>query len=424
MGKAKYYFLFSYLFITHQGFTQYCIEGRFDTQIFDSLDIISLTDIEYATAINYFGSEQSLKLDLYFPDTILDPLNKKPCVIFVHGGGLVGGSKSTDGAITLAQDFARKGFAVACINYRMGWETGTNCDGDTTSLEYALYRGVQDVKASLRFLKYRAEEFQLDTNFFFLSGNSVGSTLCLYSAYAKQTDFPAYLSESLGSLDSSGNGYDNFSHQVGGIIARAGGIQYPFILNNTSVPVEFFHGTCDKVVPFTEGPLYSCVSPQPYPFFFGPVELTEIMKEKNIPYEIYVNEGYDHEAVENDTALVYGSRFIKNILCNSLPEETEYFRTNNTGCAQYEEEDITFNIFPNPFSDLFSLEIFSGIEQDIHISLYSMNGQKLFDDIIPFSPPYGKFEFAFSDAGLQNGIYLLKIERENYISNFLIEKMH
>ncbi|MBP9796197.1 MAG: alpha/beta hydrolase, partial [Chitinophagales bacterium] len=177
-------FLFFIRIVSSQN---YCDIERFDQLIFDSLDVEIITNIEYGHAINNLGNDQNLHLDIYRPKPSLDTMIKKPLVMFVHGGGLVGGDKDSEGAVDLGYLYARAGFVYASIDYRIGWNNGEEedgCGGDTIDLFRATYRAVQDVRAAFRFLKANADAYGIDTNYIILEGNSAGSRLVMFATYA------------------------------------------------------------------------------------------------------------------------------------------------------------------------------------------------------------------------------------------------
>ncbi|MBC8172378.1 MAG: hypothetical protein H7X71_00610, partial [Chitinophagales bacterium] len=104
------------LFLTEMSAQQYCIEGRFDTYVFDLSEIEVFQDIQYGEAINVDGYTEQLKLDIYKASDESDELEKKPLIILVHGGSLLGGDKGLPGSVYLANDFAQKGYVFSAIN--------------------------------------------------------------------------------------------------------------------------------------------------------------------------------------------------------------------------------------------------------------------------------------------------------------------
>src|SRR3954452_16391428 len=86
---------------------------RYRDQVFNQ--VTKKTDIVYGVAPDENGQPEKLKLDLYQPKG--DMVQKRPVVIWVHGGGFSGGDKSDDVVSELSERFARKGYVTASINY-------------------------------------------------------------------------------------------------------------------------------------------------------------------------------------------------------------------------------------------------------------------------------------------------------------------
>jgi acetyl esterase/lipase len=80
-------------------------ETRYVDPIFSGLKIEK--DIVYRTANAYSGEEVELTLDLYEP--LNDTEQKRPVIIFIHGGGLSTGSKDDAFMLGLAERFSKKG---------------------------------------------------------------------------------------------------------------------------------------------------------------------------------------------------------------------------------------------------------------------------------------------------------------------------
>ncbi|MBW2964824.1 alpha/beta hydrolase [Candidatus Woesearchaeota archaeon] len=113
-------------------------------------------DIEYAKPAG-----QSMKLDLYLPQTS----TKVPLLIWIHGGGLMEGSKYA----CPGEEFAKKGYAMACIDYRLAKLPGAGCPSD-----YLFPAQIHDVKAAVRWLRKNAETYGFDTAKFVAIGDSSG----------------------------------------------------------------------------------------------------------------------------------------------------------------------------------------------------------------------------------------------------------
>ncbi|WP_221892201.1 alpha/beta hydrolase [Cetobacterium sp. 8H] len=111
-------------------------------------------DIPYETVPN------SQKLDIYLPNEGNGPF---PVIIGVHGGGFKYGKK--DGAMNQSMvDGVKKGYAVVMINYRL-------------SDEAKFPAAIEDLKASIRYVKANAKKYNLNPNKIALWGASSGGNL-------------------------------------------------------------------------------------------------------------------------------------------------------------------------------------------------------------------------------------------------------
>ena len=416
---VKKYFLliFSGSCIFIHAAAQYCINGRFDTYLFDSTQTEILKDIPYGNALNYDGENQTLLLDIYRPKPALDTLEKKPLVVFVHGGGLSGGDKNTGGVVIVGKDLSERGFVYAGIEYRIGWHDLQNCEGDTTSLQFAFYRALQDTKASLRFLMENADVYGIDTNNIFIEGNSVGSTLAINAAYAQREDFASYLYDALGSIDSSGNTLYNHVPHIRGIITKAGGVERLSILNHDEVPLLMFHGTCDTIVPYETAPLFFCYSPVEYMIYHGSWSIARYLQEEDKTYWLYTKEGYGHSAVDDDTLLVYEGNFMKQILCGTF-QTKEFYSFYKGGCIVNKNDDLSMDVYPNPFQNEIHLHVTGGFYGSVQFHVFDETGKEIFSGDQYFSAPLTDYTLDLTKYGLPHGAYFVRIsgnEMENTV---------
>jgi acetyl esterase/lipase len=111
-----------------------------------------LRDLEYVQ-----GGHERNRLDLYLPEQAARPL---PVILWVHGGGWVGGNKTNGPAF----HFATKGYAVASMNYRLS--------------QHAIFPAqIQDCKAAVRWLRANAKKYGLDADHIGAWGGSAGGHL-------------------------------------------------------------------------------------------------------------------------------------------------------------------------------------------------------------------------------------------------------
>ncbi len=110
-------------------------------------------DIAYVT-----DGDAAQKLDLYLPEQPADkPL---PLIVWVHGGGWQGGSKSG----CPAASYVARGYAAASVEYRF-------------SQKAVFPAQIQDCQAALRWLRANARKYNFDPDHIGLWGSSAGGHL-------------------------------------------------------------------------------------------------------------------------------------------------------------------------------------------------------------------------------------------------------
>jgi len=110
-------------------------------------------------------------LDLYLPPRRFSGL--RPTVVFIHGGGWVGGGKRLSGAFdnwpNVLASMARRGYVVAAVSYRFSGEA-------------PFPAAIQDVKAAIRWLRANSSEYRIDKGRFMTFGGSAGGQLAALAA--------------------------------------------------------------------------------------------------------------------------------------------------------------------------------------------------------------------------------------------------
>ncbi len=230
---------------------------------------VKTTGIVYGTApflnslyINESATTaQNLVMDLYQPDT--DTLSARPVIIFAHSGGFITGSRTVDDMQAFCDTFARKGYVTATIDYRQGLEIADNADLHYTR---AAYRGLQDGRTAVRFLRANAAAYRIDPAKVYLAGSSAGSFIAINSIYTDPGEVPvyagpvsytafftAYTGPDLGPPDSGAN--LSFSGTPDGVLGLWGGVGDTLTIgSNNNTPLFLVHGTADATVPFNAGP--------------------------------------------------------------------------------------------------------------------------------------------------------------------------
>src|SRR5690606_31397154 len=154
-----------------------CESGRYAEDVFANFVVTS--DIEYGSNTNAAGNTTTLLLDFYEPEN--DTETERPLLIWVHGGSFLTGSKTDIDVKTFSERFAKKGYACASINYRLGF-----LPIDSTNAIKAVVRAVQDLKAAIRFFRQdnaTTNTYKIDPNRIYIGGSSAGAITALHVAY-------------------------------------------------------------------------------------------------------------------------------------------------------------------------------------------------------------------------------------------------
>ena len=192
-----------------------------------------------------------LDMDIYEPEG--DTLDYRPAIIFLHSGAFFSGDNSADDMTLLAQESALRGYVSINANYRLGLNILSAYSG-----ERAVYRGVQDGSAIIRYLKENADLYKIDTNKIYIWGSSAGGFIALHLAYIDDSERPesSYGNASdpdLGCIDCEGNNFD-YSSRPNAVVACWSAIgDLDWIDLEDNVPAIFFHGDLDPIVPFNQG---------------------------------------------------------------------------------------------------------------------------------------------------------------------------
>ncbi len=140
-----------------------------------------LETFQYEKDIVYKAVDSmALEMVFFLPEN-LNPGEKAPWMLFVHGGGWRGGDiykifkKSFLGTL---QELTENGIACIAVEYRL------------TSRESTAYDCVVDCKDAARFLLKNAEKYKLDPDQYGVWGGSAGGHLSLMTALGNDDDFP------------------------------------------------------------------------------------------------------------------------------------------------------------------------------------------------------------------------------------------
>ncbi|GAA4031691.1 hypothetical protein GCM10022409_14910 [Hymenobacter glaciei] len=222
--------------------------GRFYRPIFPAVTVTS--GVAYGSAVTAFGATQTLLMDVYQPTG--DAAAERPVIIFAHQGGFFSGQRDEQYMVDVCTRFAQLGYITASIDYRLGFASF-----DTTAVSKAALRGMQDMRAAVRFFRQDAATgnvYRASPSRIVVGGASAGGFMALEVGYLdKVSEVPSDVDISaMGGIEGmSGNpGYSSLPLAV---LNLSGATNPPSIIEAGNAPLYSAHGTADRVVPYLKG---------------------------------------------------------------------------------------------------------------------------------------------------------------------------
>lgn len=264
-------------------------QQRYIDDVFASSSVES--NVVYGTNISILQAPNldtiPLIADIYTPDG--DDLTERPVIIVIgtgnflpqyFNGGITGGLQDSVNVNTCKR-LAAKGYVVANITYRQGWAPlATDQDTRTATLLQAAYRGGQDAKTAVRFLRKTVAEdgnpYGIDPDKIGMWGIGTGGYVSLTSATLdryeevlldkflnSQTLEPLVDTLVLGNVEGTSQAALCLPNHVGyssdfSICVNVGGAlgDISWMEGKDSEPAFVgFHATGDVFAPFPDGPV-------------------------------------------------------------------------------------------------------------------------------------------------------------------------
>ncbi len=239
-------------------------------------------DIDTITPGPQFALE-SLKMDIYAPN---DGSSNRPLIIYLHTGSFLPryinntptGAKDDSATVAMCMEFAKKGYVVASMAYRQGWDPRSL---DETvrrgTIINAAYKGVQDLSGCIRWFKENVASFGntfgVDTTKICAGGQGTGSYIT--SAFASldrqeeikinkfrnPNDGSAYVNDALwgdrmGFGGLTGFNYVNTPGRTSNaqmVFAIGGALGDTSWLEKGELPMLWSHSVYDPFAPYTTG---------------------------------------------------------------------------------------------------------------------------------------------------------------------------
>ncbi len=225
---------------------------------------------------------EELKLDIYLPKN--DTAPSRPLIVFMHGGGFAGGTRTNEEEVKFAQAAAKRGYVAVQISYRLtrkGQSFG--CDYEASGKIGTFKKAAEDFMDAVQFMLNHAEEYKIDADKVIVGGSSAGAEAVLNTVYNAPLMFE------------DPRKYESI--HIDGVFSLAGAIiDARYITPKNAVPGVFFHGTEDNLVPYASAPHHYCDPDAPgYIMLDGSRTITHKLRELGSSYLLYSFEGGRHE---------------------------------------------------------------------------------------------------------------------------------
>lgn len=211
----------------------------------------------------------SLFMDIYTP--VSDTRTNRPVLILAPGASFVTqafvpvrplGTKEDNWLVETAIKYARKGYVVAAINYRVGWNPlASSEDVRKEGIIQAAWRAIQDGRAAVRYFRKNAAEYGIDPNKIAMGGSEGGAYLPIHINFfdrpselilpkvLKPDGNPIVDTTRLGGFEGN-SGNPGFDSRPNLGIAIAGAILDTTLINGGERPMLAIHGTANPNTPY------------------------------------------------------------------------------------------------------------------------------------------------------------------------------
>ena len=213
---------------------------------------------------------------LYLDHYIAPVEGKRPCMMFVFGGGFAAGTRNNKMYDRYFEFLTTQGFDVVSIDYRLGLKNIGKRAGEFSvrdmigTISNAVNIAVEDLFSATLFLIDKAEEWQIDTANIVTSGSSAGAITVLQAEHniCNRTARAAVLPE--------GFNYAGVISFAGAIFSTDGTPEW----QSQPAPIMLFHGTADRQVPYDKMSMLRVG-------FYGSKFLSEEFSKQGWPHWFY-----------------------------------------------------------------------------------------------------------------------------------------
>jgi poly(3-hydroxybutyrate) depolymerase len=390
----------------------------------------TVSNVIYGSNQSYINAPTSLKLDVHMPK--MDTATQRPLIILLHGGSFISGSKSAPDVLQFSKDFAKMGYVVASIDYRLGMTNFPLGQPDSVDAAGSVIRAVHDGKAAIRYFKKdfatNGNHYGIDTSNIFVMGISAGAITALHMAYMNtMSEFPLYADTAshygIGGGLEGNSGNPGYSSSFRAVIDNCGAIGDSSWVAPGDMPAMFFHGTNDNTVPYGSAIIY-LVGTYPLLAVDGSASLAVRLDNLGIENCMETYEGRDHvpqvgtsatALAYYDTTLVITRNFLVHNICGD-PLDCAY--SNPVAVNHLSPLPSLIEVYPNPATTNFTVNLERLAGENFSIEVFDAMGKT-----VETKTGLGNERVVINTENLSRGMYIIKINagEQIYLLKQIIE---
>lgn len=247
-----------------------------------------------------FAQYDTLELfaDIYQPQQA-DELKKYPLLIIIHGGGFMSGSRENMRIVKFCNNFAKRNYICAAFDYRLHLKGKKfDCKQPVSNKVTALKKAVEDTNLFIDYIISTQKLFKIDTSKIIILGSSAGAYVALHTVFNNK----------------------NTKQNISGLVSMAGAItDTSLITEQNKIPVLLFHGTTDKLVPYSDNYHHYCDKNSPGAWYlYGSESIAKRFNTIGGSYILYSFPNAQHEISiipfsKHRDAI---DKFIRNVIIN------------------------------------------------------------------------------------------------------------
>lgn len=229
-------------------------------------------NVERKTYTYTHRGDTEMQLDLYTTSS-----EAEPCMVYVFGGAFLAGSRGEKGLIEVYEYFARQGWKVVAIDYRLGLKPLLDNPEEKRSifdfrsmLMDAVNMAAEDLLDATAYLVANAEQLGIDADRIVTMGSSAGGiAVC-------QAEWAICNSQPMAAMLPADFNYAGVISMAGAVMAKGRTLSW----ERTPCPLLLFHGNADKNVPYGRQSLLG-VS------LFGSEAISSSLAQMDVPHWFY-----------------------------------------------------------------------------------------------------------------------------------------